>query len=428
MKMKRSITFCLASFLLISLTRTPIALANSGSQLKNQINQIEKERQTTLNDLQNKKAALNANKKQQSNIVNQVQELESQIESSNYEIQVKQDSIQATQQNIETLKNNVSMLQKRINQRKNLIEDRARSVYVNGGSSTYLQLMVDATNFYDFVNRVVFVNKIAQQDHSILKQQVTDKQKLEKYQQALQITLNQLNSDLHNLNQMKASLDSKKVKEKTLLKRLQKKALKIKLAVTSQEQQAGLFQQQEEAHKKDLSQWEAEQKRTAPQVQANSYSNPSGIPQDVQPFIKPAQELENSTGIPASITLAQITLESDAGGQLSELATAGKNLFGIKGQGPDGTIILTTHEVIGGMDLTIDAGFKRYQTYYQSMVDHAQILKLSRYQYFLKNAHSLKEFAYGIQDGGYSTDPYYAMKLLTVIQEYGLNRYDTGSF
>jgi flagellum-specific peptidoglycan hydrolase FlgJ len=418
MKMKRTMTYCLAALITISLTKTPMAFANSGSLSKNQINQIETERKTTLNNIRNNKAALNANKKQQSSLVNQVQELESQIESSDYKIQVKQDSIQATQQNIETLKNNVIMIQKRINQRNNLIEDRARSVYVNGGSNTYLQLMVDATNFYDLVNRVVFVNKIAQQDHSILKQQVSDKQKLENYQKALQITLNQLNSDLHNLKQMKASLASQKAKEQVLLKQLQKKAIKIQLAVTSQQRQAALFKQQEEAHKKDVSQLS----------QMNSYGHSSGIPLEVQQFIKPAQDLQRSTGIPAAITLAQITLESDGGGQLSELATTGKNLFGIKGNGPAGTIYLTTQEVIGGMDLTVDAGFKRYQTYYQGMVDHAQILQLPRYQFFLKNAHSLSEFAYGIQDGGYSTDPYYAIKLMAIIHEYGFNQYDTGSF
>src|SRR6185437_13066997 len=113
-----------------------------------------------------------------------------------YNIQVKQNSIQNTKENIQTLKDNMAQVQKRIQQRKNIIEDRARSVYVNGGSTSYLQLMLDASNFYDLVNRVVFVNKIAQQDHNLLEQQVEYKQKLEKYQQALQVTLQQLTSDL----------------------------------------------------------------------------------------------------------------------------------------------------------------------------------------------------------------------------------------
>lgn len=423
MKIKRTLTFGVAAVMAVfSLSKTPMAFADSGSQLKSQIHQLEKERQTTLNDLQNKKQALNANQKKQSTLVNQVQALQSQIEQWDYKIQAKQNSIQTTQQNIQTLKENIAQVQKRIQQRKNIIEERARSVYVNGGSTSYLQLMLDASNFYDLVNRVVFVNKIAQQDHNILEQQVQDKQRLDKYQQALQVTLNQLTSDLKSLQQMKASLASKKAKEQTLLKELKIKADKIQLAVNNQQRQADLYQQQEAAHKKELQQWEAKEFHTTGVIHF------TGVPQEIQPFISPAQELEKSTGIPAAITLAQITLESDTGGQLSELATVGKNLFGIKGNGPDGTIYLTTHEVIGGMDLTISAGFKRYQSYYQGMVDHAQILRLPRYQYFLKNANSLRDYAYGIQNGGYSTDPNYALKLLDVIQAYGYNKFDGGSF
>lgn len=445
MKIKGSMTISTAAIIMILLSKTPIALADTGSQLKNQINQIEKKRQTTLNDLQTKQSALKANQQQQSNIAGQVQQLQSQIESSDYKIQIKQNSIKTNQQNIQTLKNNIKMVQKRIKQRNILIADRARATYMNGGSNNYLQLLLDSKNFNNLVNRVVLVYNIAKQDQTILNQQVSDKKKLKKEQQALQITLNQLKSDLHKLNQMKASLDSKKAEEQTLLKQLQDKAVKMKLEVTSQQEQAVLYKQNEDAHKQDLSKWEAEQKRLAQQARARAQaqaqaqaqakvksssnsSSQSGVLSDVQPFIKPAQELENSTGIPAAITLAQLTLESDTGGQLSELATAGKNLFGIKGQGPAGTIYLQTNEFMGGMKLTINAGFKKYQTYYQCMVDHANFLQQPSYQYFLKNAHSLKDYAYGIQDGGYATDPSYAAKLLFIIQMYGYNRFDTGSY
>ena len=99
MKIKRLLAFCLTASLTILLVKTPIALADNGSQLRNHINQIEKKRQTTLNDLQNKENALNTNKQNQANIESQVQKLESEMEDLNYKIQVKQNSIQATKVN-----------------------------------------------------------------------------------------------------------------------------------------------------------------------------------------------------------------------------------------------------------------------------------------------------------------------------------------
>ncbi|MGV3487580.1 MAG: glucosaminidase domain-containing protein, partial [Tuberibacillus sp.] len=355
------------------------------------------------------------NQDKQLGVEKQLQQLESQIQSSNYQIQVKQNSIQATQQNIQTLKDNIKMLQDRISQRKCLIAERARTAYVNGGSINYLQLLVDSKDFYDLINRIFLVSKIAQQDKAILNKQLADKQELDKNQQVLDTTLNQLNKDLQNLQQLKTALNDKKAKQQVLLNQLKIKANQMSLAVSAQQKQAEYYKQQEDAHRAELIAWER-------QLRSNT-----NIPSEIQLFVSSAQQLERSTGIPTAITLSQIILES-GGGNLSELATQGKNLFGIKGVGPAGTIYLTTHEIIGGTDITIEAGFKRYNTYYESMVDHAKILNKPRYQTFLKNAHSLTQYAHGIQDGGYSTDPNYAAKLLTIIRDYGLSQYDVGSF
>ncbi|WEG14802.1 glucosaminidase domain-containing protein [Pullulanibacillus sp. KACC 23026] len=433
--MKRWMTYSALSFALLLMSRTPIALADSGSQLKSQINQLDKKRQSTLNDLQTSKNKLNANQKQQASVMDQVQSLETQIEDSTYKIQVKQNSVDTTKDTIQTLQDNITALKKSISQRKKLIKERARSVYVSGGSNSYLELVLNSANFYELVNRIVFVNKIAQQDQSILKQQVTDNQNLLKDQKALQVTLNQLNEDLKSLEQMKADLNNKKAQEQTILNGLKDKASAIQEAVSEKQKQADLYAQQEAAHKADLSNWQAEQKKAAQAPKASSSSSAvtyqtsaSGLPGVLQQFVQSAQQVERSTGVPAAITLAQIELESDAGGQLSQLATQGKNLFGIKGKGPAGTIYLPTHEVIGGIEITINAGFKRYSTYYQSIADHAAVLNQSRYQYFLRNAHNLQDYAYGIQDGGYATDPNYAVKLISVINAYGLGKYDTGSF
>lgn len=424
--MKRFIIFCATACTVLLLSNSSNALADTGSQLKQQINQIDKEKNTALNSIQSNQKALKSNQIQQSAIVSQVQALQSQIESSNYKIQVKQDSILATEDGIQSLKQNISALETRIKERKGLIAVRARSVYVNDNSTNYLQLVVDSTNFYDLIDRIIFVNKIANQDQSILEQQVSDQDALTKDQQALQDTLKQLDQDLNSLKQMRATLDQDQLKEQNLLKQLKSKAAEIQLAVSTQQAKAALYQQQEEAHKNDLSAWESAQ-TAKKQTQAYQAGN-SSLPFDVKQFVGQAEALNRSTGVPAAITLAQATLESDDGGQLSELATLGKNLFGIKGSGPAGTIYLPTQEVIGGTVITINAGFKKYQTYYQCMVDHAAILNTPRYQYFLSGATNLQEYAYGIQDGGYATDPNYAAKLLSVIQAYGLAQYDTGSF
>lgn len=150
---------------------------------------------------------------------------------------------------------------------------------------------------------------------------------------------------------------------------------------------------------------------------------------DITPFIKDAQRLQDQTGIPASITLGQIILESSGSYKngLSSLAANAKNLFGVKGTGNGGTVIMPTNEVSNGRVITTQAGFRKYNSYYDSMLDHAKVLSAPRYQTHLKNAKSINEYAKGIKAGGYATDPNYSNKLLNIIGSYDLHKYDTGN-
>jgi flagellar protein FlgJ len=151
---------------------------------------------------------------------------------------------------------------------------------------------------------------------------------------------------------------------------------------------------------------------------------------DLTPFIKDAQKLQDQTGIPASITLGQIILESSGSfaGGLSGLAAQAKNLFGIKGTGSAGSVSMPTHEYRNGQLVSVFANFRSYNSYYESMADHAKVLSADRYAKYLSSAKSINDYAAGIAKGGYATDPNYSSKLLGIISTYNLHQYDTGNF
>jgi flagellum-specific peptidoglycan hydrolase FlgJ len=163
------------------------------------------------------------------------------------------------------------------------------------------------------------------------------------------------------------------------------------------------------------------------QVPAYGENNSKGgnIPSSLAQFVAPAQILQDETGIPASITLAQIILES--GTTLSGLAQKAKNLFGIKGTGPAGSVYMPTHEVVNGTTKTVMAQFRAYHTYLESMEDHARLLSTDRYAKYFKNAKTVDDYAYALQKAGYATDPNYAQKLIQIIQKYNLHAYDDGN-
>ena len=120
-------------------------------------------------------------------------------------------------------------------------------------------------------------------------------------------------------------------------------------------------------------------------------------------------------GIPASISLAQGLLESAAG--RSRLAVEANNPFGIKCHGNrDGGCV----EEKGDL-------YRCYSGAVESWNDHARFLKRKRYSrlYTLKTT-DYRGWARGLKECGYATDPKYPEKLISIIERYHLDDYDTG--
>lgn len=119
-------------------------------------------------------------------------------------------------------------------------------------------------------------------------------------------------------------------------------------------------------------------------------------------------------GIPASITMAQALIESNAG--QSMLAVKGRNHFGIKcGSNWTGKTILKD-------DDNIQDCFRSYNKVIESYEDHSQFLKRSRYASLYNiPLKDYKAWARELKRLGYATDPNYANKLIKIIEDYNLN-------
>lgn len=124
------------------------------------------------------------------------------------------------------------------------------------------------------------------------------------------------------------------------------------------------------------------------------------------------------SGVPASITLAQGLLESGYG--LSRLAVEGNNHFGIK-----------CHNSWKGRSMRADDDkrnecFRVYDTAEESFRDHSDFLRYrDRYKFlFDYETTDYKSWAYGLKQAGYATDPTYASKLIKLVEDYDLGRFD----
>jgi LysM repeat protein len=123
-------------------------------------------------------------------------------------------------------------------------------------------------------------------------------------------------------------------------------------------------------------------------------------------------------GVPASITLAQGILESDAGN--SELAREANNHFGIKCH-KDWTGPFYIKD-----DDTKDECFRKYKTVLESFDDHGRFLReRPRYAFLFElDVTDYEGWAKGLKKAGYATNPRYAELLIRIIEENNLHQYD----
>lgn len=150
------------------------------------------------------------------------------------------------------------------------------------------------------------------------------------------------------------------------------------------------------------------------------YRNPDYI-RYIKQYSLIASEQQKKYKIPASITLAQGLLES--GGGKGRLAREANNHFGIKCHEWDGKKIY--HD-----DDRRNDCFRKYSLAEDSFHDHSLFLtKRERYaSLFLLRPTDYKGWARGLQRCGYATDRAYANKLIKLIEDYELYKYDQKQF
>ncbi|HDH0714828.1 TPA: flagellar assembly peptidoglycan hydrolase FlgJ, partial [Klebsiella aerogenes] len=135
----------------------------------------------------------------------------------------------------------------------------------------------------------------------------------------------------------------------------------------------------------------------------------------------PARAASEQSGIPHQLIVAQAALESGWGQR--EILTAdgmpSYNLFGIKAGGNwKGPVTeITTTEFEQGVAKKVKAKFRVYDSYFSAIADYVKLLTNNPRYASVAEASTPEQAAHELQRAGYATDPQYASKLVSVIQQ-----------
>ncbi|MEM1502988.1 peptidoglycan DD-metalloendopeptidase family protein [Domibacillus sp. 8LH] len=319
--MKRKSYVALAVAASIGFSFTGGASAESLSDLQKRQQQIQSQKSGLEQNINKKEEAISNLQQQQDSVNAEIRKLDGAITDSESKIRAKEQEIADTKAEIERLRAEIEELKIRIAERTEVLEDRARSIQQSGGSANYMEVLLGAESFSDFVSRATAVTALVNADKEILQEQERDKKQLEANEQKVKEELASLEDMLADLQTMKAKLEKQRAAKNEVMKGLvadeheaheQKLSLEEEQSLLSAQEasiqaaikaeQARIAEQkrlaEEAAKKKAEQEAAAAAKAAASKAAAASSSAPAAQEQQSAPAAEPKQEAR-STAAPA---------------------------------------------------------------------------------------------------------------------------------
>ncbi len=260
--------------------------ASANQQLKGKINEVHGKRVELHQDSNEKKSEINQIERDQAQVNAEIKRIDLAVAETSEKIRKKEGEIKTTKAEIEKLGAQIKELEIKIKKRDEALKTRVRSVQESGGVVSYLDVLLGAKSFGDFLDRVNAVTVIVQQDKDILQAHVNDQQMLEQLKAKQQAQLTGLEQKRAELKSDQQTLLSQKGQKEKLMAELKEKEQQIEDELLDLAEQDEILRKQEASYKKLLAQWQEQQRRIEeakkrgekPPISDGSFSRPANGP------------------------------------------------------------------------------------------------------------------------------------------------------
>ncbi|WP_062354202.1 murein hydrolase activator EnvC family protein [Bacillus kwashiorkori] len=240
MKLQKKFYVVMALLLTFGLVlNSTLAYAASLGDLEKEKKEISNQKSSLNQDINATSNELNKVKEEQNALKLEMQKIDAAMQDIIEKTKSLEKQISKKNEEISELKKEIKVLQKRIEKRDELLKDRARSVQATGGVVSYLEVLLGAKDFSDFINRVSAVTTILKADKSIIEEHKKDRENLEISREKLETDREKLENLKKQNEQQQAALNKKRQEKDNVLAELKDKEAEI------QEEYMSLKEEQE---------------------------------------------------------------------------------------------------------------------------------------------------------------------------------------
>ncbi|MBW7642912.1 murein hydrolase activator EnvC family protein [Geobacillus thermoleovorans] len=242
-------------------------------QKRGEIDALRSKRSEVQEKISEAQKNIEALQSQQKQVANDIEKLNIAIEETSGKIRNVSADIDQTEQAIDQLKQEIAEIQERIEKRNEILKERLRSLQESGGAISYLEVLLGAQSFSDFIDRMSAVTTIMEADQQIIREQEADKALKEKKETELTEKRNKLQADLQELKQLQAELAGQLEQKNRLMADLKQKEEEEHDHKMALEEEKELIAKQEAAVKQQLAELERQKRaEEAAKQRARTYT------------------------------------------------------------------------------------------------------------------------------------------------------------
>lgn len=219
---KKFITFGLASVIGASGLFIPFTHEANAQNFEQKKQELDSKQSEVNKNLQKKKEELSKLEAKQEALALKLKEIDEKALKTSDQIEEKQKENEKTKKEIKALKKEIADTEKRIEERNEFLKKRVRALQESGGSTKYIDVLLGAKSFSDFISRAGAVSTLINADSEIIKEQERDKAELQKSENELNTKLEDVQKTLAKLETLQTDLNKQLDEKDKLFKQVKK--------------------------------------------------------------------------------------------------------------------------------------------------------------------------------------------------------------
>ena len=176
-----------------------ISLDVSANAIEDKIDNIREEQKTVSGEKDDATQELNKLQKSEQSLKQQIEQLDVKIGETIDNVHSKEEDVKKTENEVKELKKEISVLEEKIQKRDEVIKNRLIALQENGGSISFMSVILGANSIGDFLMRMSAVNTLVKADQDIMGQQQSDQQELKETKVQVEKKLAQIEDSLQQL-------------------------------------------------------------------------------------------------------------------------------------------------------------------------------------------------------------------------------------